>query len=145
MSQPRVKPARNERAKAWTILIIDDTPDNLTVASVALEFHGAHVVTAASADDGFAQLEQISPTCILLDIRMPKVDGWAVFKTLRSTPATAHIPIVALTAYAMQGDREKIIQAGFDGYIAKPIDILTFVDHLDKILQSRPQLKGDTP
>jgi len=50
-----------------------------------------------------------------------------------------------VTAYAMQGDREKIIQAGFDGYIAKPIDILTFVDHLDKILQSRPQLKGDTP
>jgi CheY-like chemotaxis protein len=137
MTQVRKRPVRNERAQAWTILIIDDTADNLLVARAALEFHGANVITVNSAEGGFTTLETLQPTCILLDIRMPRVDGWTMFKQLRANPATARIPVIALTAYAMQGDREKIMEAGFDGYIPKPIDINTFVGTLDHLLQKQ--------
>lgn len=131
-------------AAGWVVLIIDDTPDNLTVAMTALKFHGAEVHTARSGETGLDLLQTIRPTLILLDIRMPFMDGWTTFRILRDNPVTARIPVIAITAYAMEGDQEKTLEAGFDGYISKPFDMFTFVSTIDQILrQINPQHKED--
>ena len=119
----------------WTVLIVDDTPDNLMVAKTALQFHGAKVYTAMNGEEGLQSLRTLKPTVILLDIRMPKMDGWEMFKFIRKNPATAEIPIIAITAYAMESDREDILAGGFNGYIPKPFDIFTFVEEIAKIIQ----------
>lgn len=120
--------------KNWVILVIDDTPDNLVVIEVVLKYHGAQVHTAISAEAGFKILETLIPTVILLDIRMPHVNGVEMFQQLKSNPKTAHIPVIAITAYAMDDDREKYLNLGFDGYMAKPFDIFTFVPEVQQIV-----------
>lgn len=118
----------NETVSSWTVLIVDDTPDNLTVAKTVLEYYGAQVVTASSGAAALETLNTVQLTLILLDIRMPDMDGWAVLKAIRANPKTAPIPVIALTAYAMASDRTAILEGGFDGYIPKPLDIFTFVE-----------------
>ncbi|PJF29777.1 MAG: response regulator [Phototrophicales bacterium] len=120
--------------KNWVILVIDDTPDNLVVIEVVLKYHGAQVHSAISAEAGFKILETLTPTVILLDIRMPHMNGVEMFQQLRSNPKTAHIPVIAITAYAMDDDREKYLNLGFDGYMAKPFDIFTFVPEVQQIV-----------
>jgi len=108
------------------IAVIDDTAGNLMLFSALLEVHGAEVMTAASGREFLAQLPGLSPDLILLDIQMPDMDGYAVFDQLRKNSATLHTPVVALTAHVMSGDREKILELGFSGYIAKPLDTRDF-------------------
>lgn len=127
-------PSNTQEMKNWIILVIDDTPDNLVVIEVVLKYHGAQVHTAISADAGFKLLESISPTVILLDIRMPHVNGVEMFQQLKENPATANIPVIAITAYAMDDDREKFLGLGFDGYMAKPFDIFSFVPEVQQIV-----------
>lgn len=124
-------------ARDWVVLLIDDMPDNLVVAQLALKYHGAQVYTAANGQDGLDLLEQIRPTVILLDIRMPTMDGWTMFEILRSNPATSDIPVIAVTAYAMDSDRERILNTGFDGYLSKPFDVVTFVADIAGVLNGR--------
>jgi two-component system cell cycle response regulator DivK len=104
------------------------------VIEVVLKYHGAQVHTAISAEAGFKILETLIPTVILLDIRMPHVNGVEMFQQLKSNPKTAHIPVIAITAYAMDDDREKYLNLGFDGYMAKPFDIFTFVPEVQQIV-----------
>lgn len=118
----------NKPLTGWKIVIVDDTPDNLTVAETLLQFKGAEVLTASDGEEGMALLETIVPTVILLDIRMPKMDGWAMLRAVKKNPARARVPIIAVTAYAMDNDRAEILAAGFDGYISKPFDIFTLAD-----------------
>ena len=120
--------------KNWVILVIDDTPDNLVVMQVVLKYHGAQVYTADSAEAGFEILKSVHPTVILLDIRMPKVNGVEMFKILKENDATAEIPIIAITAYAMDNDRDQFMGLGFDGYMAKPFDMFTFVPEVAQIV-----------
>ena len=120
----------------WRILVVDDTPDNLGVAKATLQFHGIDVQVATSGEEGLRMLQDFSPAALLLDIRMPTMDGWAVLKSIRANPATAHIAIIAITAYAMMGDEEAILAGGFDGYIPKPIDVLKFADQINNILEA---------
>jgi len=122
--------------KDWLILIVDDTPDNLTVAKAVLKFHGANVYTASSGVEALAILEQITPTVILLDIRMPTMDGWELYRAIRENPnpTVQHIPIIALTAYAMNSDRERILGMGFDGYISKPFELAHFLTNIKDIV-----------
>jgi two-component system cell cycle response regulator DivK len=122
-------------AGGWVVLMVDDTPDNLVVARAALEFHGAEVHTASSAAAGLALLKRLKPTVILLDLRMPGMDGWDMFAALRANPDTAPTPVIAVTAYAMTGDRERILDTGFDGYIPKPFDLFNFVGQVHDILR----------
>lgn len=143
------KMSRSDRALSkWSFVIIDDTPDNLALAKMALRFHGAEVYTAQDGMAGLELLRNILPTAILLDIRMPRMDGWTVFKSLRENPATQHIPIIAITAYAMEGDREQILSAGFDGYISKPFDMFNFAGQIEDLviqaLEKRPITKDAT-
>jgi two-component system cell cycle response regulator DivK len=112
------------------ILIIEDNEQNLYLETFILERHG-HVVTAArDGAQGIKLAEETRPALILLDIQLPDMDGYAVAAELRRNAALAHTPIVAVTSYAMAGDRERILAAGCNGYIEKPINPDTFVAEL---------------
>lgn len=121
------------------ILVVDDTPDNLAVAKTVLMFHGATVHTATNGAEALEILRQITPNLILLDIRMPTMDGWEMFHSARNTPHLQNIPIIAVTAYAMSSDREEILRAGFDSYISKPFDITHLVDVITEVITRSAQ------
>lgn len=109
------------------ILVIEDNEQNLYLTTFILERHGYEVIAARDGRTGTNLAGQIIPDLILLDIQLPEMDGYAVAKALRSNPALQATPIVAVTSYAMAGDRERILAAGCDGYIEKPINPDTFV------------------
>ena len=103
-------------------MVVDDNDVNRQLARVMLEQAGCHVVTAADGDEGLLTARASAPDLIFLDLAMPKMDGYAVARALKGDPATAEIPIVALTAMAMPGDEDKAYAAGIDGYLTKPIE-----------------------
>jgi two-component system, cell cycle response regulator DivK len=107
------------------ILIVDDNPQNLKLARVLLTGKGYDVRTAVDAEAALHLLDSVTPDLILMDIQLPGMDGLELTRLLKSNPARAAIKILALTAYAMVGDRERVLAAGCDGYVAKPIDIET--------------------
>lgn len=109
------------------ILLIEDNEKNRYLASFILEKHGYEVLQAEDGRSGIALAVQVKPDLILLDIQLPLMDGYAVAHALTRNPALQEIPIVAVTSYAMAGDRERILAAGCAGYIEKPINPLTFV------------------
>lgn len=115
------------------ILLIEDNEQNRYLATFLLERHGYRVEVAA---DGLAGVEVATaspPDLILLDIQLPGMDGHAVARTLRAVPTLSRVPIIAVTSYAMVGDREKVLAAGCDGYLEKPIDPETFVASIEEI------------
>lgn len=114
----------------WQVLIVDDHLDSLEVAALTLEHNGAQVMTAENGEEGLTILETFRPTFILLDLSMPVLDGWGMLYRLRQDPELAHIPVIALTAHAMAGDRELVLDAGFDYYFSKPFSPFTFLDDL---------------
>lgn len=126
----------NNNISTWTVLIVDDEPHNVGVAEKVLSFNGAQVFTAPDGLKGLELLKEVEPTFILLDLSMPNMDGWEMHRTLRTQPKTRSIPVIALTAHAMLGDRDRVMQEGFDGYIAKPFRIGTFLDEIYNCLSS---------
>lgn len=110
-----------------TVLIIEDNEQNIYLATFLLKNSGYRVVQARSGEEGLGQSRKTRPDLILLDIQLPEMDGYEVVRRLKSQPATAAIPVVAVTSYAMAGDREAILAAGCHGYVEKPIDPDTFV------------------
>ena len=112
------------------ILIVEDNPKNLKLARDVLEFHGFRTIAAENATDGILLAEAHLPAVILMDIQLPDLDGVSALRRLRQLPATATIPVVALTAFAMDADRERFLAAGFDGYLVKPIDIKRFPEQV---------------
>src|SRR5580693_704741 len=106
----------------FTILYIDDTENNRILVTRRLERSGYQVLTAVSAGEGLATAAARQPDLILMDMGMPDVDGWTATRKLKADPALATIPVIALTAHAMQGDREKALDAGCDDYETKPFD-----------------------
>lgn len=123
--------------KEWTVLIVDDAPDNVEVARKVLSFNGATVHIAEDGILGLVKLQEIDPTFILLDLSMPNMDGWQMLTEIRQLSVHKDLPVIALTAHAMEGDREKALESGFDGYIAKPFRLASFLqdilDCLDKV------------
>lgn len=107
------------------ILIVDDNAVNLKLMRVLLTGEGYTVRTAIDAEDAMAVLEGFNPRLILMDLQMPGMDGFELTRRLKRDPALTRTVIVALTAYAMKGDEGKALEAGCDGYIAKPIDTRT--------------------
>jgi two-component system cell cycle response regulator DivK len=112
------------------ILIVEDNDKNLKLARDLLQHQGFRTLDADTAAAGIALAEQHVPDLILMDIQLPDMDGVAALGRLRGSAVTASIPVVALTAFAMAADRERLLAAGFDGYIAKPIDIHHFSDRV---------------
>lgn len=104
------------------VLIVDDHPVNLKLVRVLLESQGLAVRTAGSAAEALAVIAAVRPALVLMDIQLPDLDGLELTRRLREDAATATIPIIAVTAYAMKGDAEKMRAAGCNGYVAKPID-----------------------
>jgi len=105
-----------------TILVVDDHPTNLKLCKVMLSVDGYEVHTAADAEEALVLLGTVHPGLILMDLQLPGLDGLELTRRLKADPATRDIVVVALTAYAMQGDEQKALDAGCDGYVAKPID-----------------------
>jgi two-component system cell cycle response regulator DivK len=105
------------------VLIVDDNEKNLRLARDVLRFAGFRTVEAASGGEGVSQALEHQPDVILMDIRLPDMDGTEATRRLKSDERTAHIPVVALTSLAMKGDRESFLAAGFDGYLEKPISV----------------------
>ena len=117
------------------ILVIEDNEQNMYLATFILEKHGSEVVQAWDGREGIELAGRAKPTLILLDIQLPVMDGYAVARELRSKPAVADVPIVAVTSYAMAGDRERVLAAGCTGYIEKPINPETFVAEIESYLE----------
>lgn len=115
-----------------TILLIEDNEQNRYLATFLLEGHGYRVVVAIDGPRGLALAQTFVPDLILLDIQLPGMDGYAVAAALRQIPALQTTPIVAVTSYAMVGDREKSLAAGCNGYIEKPINPDTFVAEISR-------------
>ena len=107
---------------AETILIVDDHAMNRKLFRVLLEKSGYEVVEAEDGKEGFDLAKKVIPSLILMDIQMPGMDGITALKAIREMDATREIPVIALTSYAMQGDRERFLAEGFVDYISKPID-----------------------
>jgi two-component system cell cycle response regulator DivK len=117
-----------------TILIAEDNPTNRELLRELLEIRGYTVAEARDGQEALAMVEQTPPDILLLDIGMPQLDGFGVVRKLRENPRFASLPVVAVTAYAMQGDREKILNSGFDGYLSKPVNSASLVQELDRLL-----------
>ena len=116
--------------KSWEVLLVDDEPDNLEVVAETLEYRGALVRTALNGLEALAVLQEFRPNLILADLSMPQMDGWELRTRLKNNPELQHIPLVAVSAHAMIGDKERALAAGFDGYLTKPVDIHTLLDDI---------------
>lgn len=116
------------------ILVIEDNPANLELMSYLLKAFGHEVLTACDGEAGLEAARRQSPDLIICDIQIPKIDGLDVARQLKNHPSLKKIPLVAVTAFAMVGDRDKVLSAGFDGYIAKPIIPDKFVQQVEAFL-----------
>jgi CheY-like chemotaxis protein len=119
------------------ILVIDDNEMNLKLLRWLLEKHGYAVRTAGDARSARESVRALRPQLVLMDIQLPDVDGLQLTREFKADPALKDVPIVAVTSYAMKGDREKSLQAGCDGYITKPIDTQQFPLEIEKYLRDR--------
>lgn len=120
------------------VLIVDDHPVNMKLVRVLLESEGHEVRTARCAAEALEALQSFRPQLILMDIQLPDIDGIELTRRLRSDPQTAPIPIIAVTAYAMKGDEEKMLAAGCDAYVSKPIDTRALCHLVSRLLDARP-------
>jgi CheY-like chemotaxis protein len=107
---------------AHTILIVEDNENNRNLLKDILIFHGYEVTVAFDGQEGVSLARELMPDLVLMDIQMPGMDGMTAGQILKGDPATSGLKIIALTSFAMQGDREKFLAAGFDGYLSKPIN-----------------------
>lgn len=105
-----------------TILVADDNAMNQELVVELLTAWGFDVIQATTGRDTLSLVERAAPDLVLLDLQMPEMDGYAVLSQLREGARTNRIPVIAVTAYAMRGDHEKVMAAGFDGYLTKPLD-----------------------
>jgi len=118
------------------ILIVEDNPKNRDMLSRRLIKRGYEIVMAEDGQEGIDMTKSEMPDLILLDMSLPVIDGWGVAKHLKGDDATKHIPIIALTAHAMAGDREKTLEAGCDEYDTKPIRLPQLLEKMEKLLNS---------
>lgn len=104
------------------ILIVEDNKNNASLLRDILSFHGYEIAEASDGNLGVALARELMPDLILMDIQMPGMDGMTAGGILKGDPATSRLKIIALTSFAMRGDRDKFLAAGFDGYLSKPIN-----------------------
>jgi two-component system, cell cycle response regulator DivK len=112
------------------VLVVEDHALNLELARDALQLRGFRTLEARTAGEAIALARRHRPDLVLLDIQLPDMDGLRALGLLRAEPGTAAIPVVALTAFAMREDRQRLLRAGFDGYLGKPIDVTAFPEQV---------------
>ena len=120
-----------------TILYIEDDFQNRVLVRRILEAYGYSIVEAEDGTKGLQMAQELVPDLILMDINLPEMDGYEVTTRLKNIQALAHVPIIAMTANVMKGDREKTLAAGCDGYIQKPIDVDQLPDQIEHFLSSK--------
>ena len=120
-----------------TILYVEDNFDNRMLVRRVLEAEGYRVVEAEDGTQGIEWLRSETPDLVLMDINLPEIDGYEVTKRFKQLPSMAKVPVIAMTANVMKGDREKTLAAGCDGYISKPIDIDTLPEQIAIFLGTR--------
>jgi two-component system cell cycle response regulator DivK len=126
------------RRTAARILVVEDDPDNRRIVVKVLAVDGYTTLEAADGESAVALARREHPDAILMDLAMPGVDGWEAARRLKADPATADIPIVALTAFALRGDEDRAREAGCDAYLAKPCRPQAIRDVVGRLLQRRP-------
>src|SRR6476659_4891851 len=119
------------------VLIVEDNRQNLELVQFLLEEAGMKVRSAADARQARAELERALPDLVLMDMQLPGTDGLELVAELRSDARFRALPIIALTAHALRGDRERFLAGGCDGYIAKPIDVATFAEQVESVIETR--------
>jgi two-component system cell cycle response regulator len=124
------------------ILVIEDNAANLDLMIYILTAFGHTTHSARDGEEGLEQAASLRPDLIICDIQLPKADGYEVVRKLKDDPALCAIPVLAVTAFAMVGDRDRVLQAGFDGYLAKPIDPELFASQIDRWLSIRSSSAG---
>lgn len=117
-----------------TILIVEDNEDNRAIYRTILTYGGFTVIEAVDGEEAIERARRDQPSLILMDISIPKIDGWQATRTLKLDASTMRIPIIALTAHALPSDRERADQAGCDGYLAKPVEPRRVLDEVRRIL-----------
>jgi two-component system, cell cycle response regulator DivK len=116
------------------ILVVEDNEQNRILMRQILTYHGYEVLEAADGAAGLKMARERMPDLILLDLQMPVMGGFAVIAELRNTPVLSKLKVIAVTSFAMKGDREKALEAGFDEYVTKPIDTRKFVELVKNII-----------
>lgn len=116
------------------ILIVDDNEKNLKLFSAIIESHGHQILIARDGQEGVRLAKENIPDLVLMDIQMPVMDGSEALRIMRADPVTKDIPVIALTSYAMRGDKERFIDEGFVAYISKPIDVKEFMNTIKSVL-----------
>jgi CheY-like chemotaxis protein len=119
-----------------TVLVVEDNEMNMQLVEYLLEEGGFDILKASSGEEALQLTHDQTPDLVLMDIHLPGMDGLSVVRQMKEDSRTKMIPILALTAHAMRGDRDRFLQAGCDGYISKPIDVKTFVPSIQRYIRS---------
>jgi CheY-like chemotaxis protein len=119
------------------ILIVEDNEDNQDLMRFLLERAGYEVTTVENGRDGIDAARRDKPDIILMDLSLPELDGWSAAREIKADPVLAKIPLIAVTAHTLAGDRRKALEAGFDSYISKPINIHMFDVTVGKVLEQK--------
>lgn len=119
---------------AARILVVEDNPANLELVRYLLQHAGHTVISAADGTEGLATAQRERPDLVISDLQMPHMDGYELLTRLRAEPSLQETPVIAVTAFSMSGDRNKVMLAGFDGYLSKPIVPETFVAQVESWL-----------
>jgi CheY-like chemotaxis protein len=136
------KPVARDILNGWKVLVVDDDENSLLVASLILSHHGATVFTASNGEEGLEVAKANRPRFIISDLSMPRMDGWTMIDRLKHDRALCEIPVIALTAHAMVGDRERAIAAGCHNYLTKPLTPANFMTDLLRLLVDIPELSA---
>jgi CheY-like chemotaxis protein len=127
--------------QGWRVVVVDDEEDSQMVAVMMLQMAGAEVLTADNGREGLSVIRNSRPHLVISDLSMPELDGWGMMRELNMDRTTMDIPVIALTAHAMVGDRERAIHAGFTNYITKPLDPEKFLSQLASLVSEVPGLR----
>jgi two-component system cell cycle response regulator DivK len=125
----------------YRILVIEDNERNLKLVRDVLRFAGYEVIEARSGEQGVALASECSPDLVLMDLQLPHMDGTEALRLLRESPLTRHVPVVAVTAFAMREDRDRAFRAGFDGYLEKPISVRALPEQVRGYLNRKEPLE----
>ncbi len=130
----------------WNVLVIDDDPDALDIVTMLLSLYGANVITASNGREGLEMVRKHRPRFVVADLSMPEMTGWDMVGLMKNDRTILDIPVVALTAHAMPGDRNRALAMGFHNYLTKPLRPETFVNDLLLLLAAdMPELSNLLP
>ena len=133
-------------ADSKTVLLVEDNEDNRIIYATALRYAGYEVLEAITGTEGVHRTRTQQPDLVLMDISVPELDGWEATAIIKADPSTRHIPVIAVTAHALPGDQERSMEAGCDGYLAKPIPPAVLLAEVDRRFgRTKPSYRPPTP